>query len=94
MAHFIATLDTNCLQIETTTIGRIPPSSFSNDVKGVEAINSTNLIWHLPPSHRLTTRVVSHKRPLNTVKPSPHSAPNKCYACRPSLPHEVHYEMA
>jgi hypothetical protein len=47
LTPFIATLDTNRLQIVPTAIGRIPPSDFNNGVKGAEATNSDNLIGHI-----------------------------------------------
>ncbi|KAK2433163.1 hypothetical protein QL285_018460 [Trifolium repens] len=82
-------LHTKRLQIVPTAIDRIPPSGISNRVKGAETTNSDKLIGHLPPSHKLTTSVMTSKRSLVIGEPSPHIACNKCWACNPSLPHNV-----
>lgn len=50
-----------CMKKKLTTIVRIPSSGFNNGVKSAEVTNSTKLIGHLPPNHRLTTRMIAYK---------------------------------
>jgi len=67
----------------------MPPSCFNNGVKGAEATKSTKLNGRRHISHKLTTKVITHKRSHATTEPFPHNTSKRCRVCEPSLPHDV-----
>lgn len=74
------------------TIGCVPPLGFINDVKGTETINSVKIIKHIPPVHKLRTRVITQKISLTIAKLYPCIASNTCCARMPSVPLDVPLE--
>lgn len=53
-------------------------------------LDFVELIIHIPHSHKLTTKVIAHKRSPIITEHSSYSVSNKIYARKPSLPHDVY----
>ncbi|MFS7938241.1 hypothetical protein Hanom_Chr05g00437081 [Helianthus anomalus] len=85
----MATLEITLLQIDPTAIGLIPLSGLRRGVRGAEATNSARLLGHLPPKHKLTIAEVALSRLSAITDPSPQKASKRCWALKPSLPHDV-----
>ncbi|KAF5764148.1 hypothetical protein HanXRQr2_Chr15g0688641 [Helianthus annuus] len=66
-----------------------PIIRFEKRCRGAEATNSARLLRHLPPKHKLTIAEVALSRLSAITDPSPQKASKRCWALKPSLPHDV-----
>nr|GEU32714.1 putative reverse transcriptase domain-containing protein [Tanacetum cinerariifolium] len=86
------TLETKCLQMVPTTIGRILPSDLTSSVSGALAIYSPNVFGHFPSRNKFTTWVIKKTNSSEIATTAPLKQSIRCWARKPSrkvMLHEV-----